>query len=260
MGSKGISIGIDVGSITVKAAAMEDGKLLATQVASTGYNPSEAAKRIYERLLSGLGAKDSLVCGIVATGYGRRSVSFAQRVVTEITCHGKGADFQYPGVRTVIDIGGQDSKAISLDGSGRVQDFAMNDKCAAGTGRFLEVMAKALEVELDLFGKVSLQAPSPSSISSLCTVFAESEVISLIAKGESRDNIIAGIHEAIGTRIASMIERIAVQEPVLMTGGVAKNQGVLETLRKKLGVEIIVPKHPQENGAIGAAIVAAEMR
>ncbi len=259
MGSKAISIGIDVGSITVKAAAMENGQLIATLVANTGYNPQEAAERIYQELLLKSGARESQVCGIIATGYGRRNVAFAQRVVTEITCHGKGANFQFPGVRTVIDIGGQDSKAISLDGNGRVQDFAMNDKCAAGTGRFMEVMAKALEVDLDLFGKIALQAPSPCAISSLCTVFAESEVISLIAKGESRENIIAGIHEAIGARVAAMAERIPIEEPLLMTGGVAKNQGVLQALKRKLGIEIMVPEYPQENGAIGAAILAAEM-
>ncbi len=254
-----VSIGIDVGSITIKAAAVEEGKLLGTLVDETGYDPSKAAERIFKDLLSRLDIPSSRVDGIVATGYGRRSVSFAESVVTEITCHGKGAYFQFPGVRTVIDIGGQDSKAISLDPDGRVVDFAMNDKCAAGTGRFLEVMARALQTDLENFGNLSLQGLKPARISSLCTVFAESEVISLIARGEARENIIAGIHESIGARVAAMTERISIVEPVVMTGGVAKNKGVLEALEKKLGVEIVVPRYPQENGAIGAALMALEV-
>ncbi|MCU0845994.1 MAG: acyl-CoA dehydratase activase, partial [Spirochaetes bacterium] len=194
---------------------------------------------------------------IVATGYGRNSVSFADSSITEITCHAAGAHYLNPRIRSIIDIGGQDSKTISVDDAGRVKDFAMNDKCAAGTGRFLEVMARALEVDLDEFGTLSLRSVNPSKISSLCTVFAESEVISLISKGEIRDNIIAGIHESIAARVVAMAKRVGVVPPIMMTGGVAKNRGVVDALEKKLGSPIEVSASAQENGAIGAAVLAA---
>jgi predicted CoA-substrate-specific enzyme activase len=161
-----------------------------------------------------------------------------------------------PAVRSIIDIGGQDSKAIVADENGSVQDFAMNDKCAAGTGRFLEVMARALEVDIDDFGEVSLKADTPAKISSLCTVFAESEVISLIAKGERRENIIAGIHASIAARVAAMAGRIGLAAPVMMTGGVAKNKGVVSALENKLGQAIEVSPKTQVTGAIGAALIA----
>jgi predicted CoA-substrate-specific enzyme activase len=156
----------------------------------------------------------------------------------------------------VIDIGGQDSKAISVDENGAVRNFAMNDKCAAGTGRFLEVMANALQVDLEDFGRFSLKAERPSKISSLCTVFAESEVISLIAKGEKRENIIAGIHESIASRVVAMASRVGMTAPIMMTGGVAKNAGVLKALETKLGQSIEVSEKTQVTGAIGAALIA----
>ncbi|MFZ2399182.1 MAG: acyl-CoA dehydratase activase, partial [Smithella sp.] len=158
-----------------------------------------------------------------------------------------------------IDIGGQDSKAILLDDNGKVKNFVMNDKCAAGTGRFLEVMARAMEVNLDEFGTMSIKSKNPSKISSLCTVFAESEVISLIAKGEQRQDIIAGIHESIASRISSMAGRVGIKEPVMITGGVARNIGVIHALEKKLGMNIEVSPYAQVNGAIGAAIIAASL-
>jgi predicted CoA-substrate-specific enzyme activase len=164
-----------------------------------------------------------------------------------------------PEIRSVIDIGGQDSKVILLDETGRVKDFAMNDKCAAGTGRFLEVMARALEVEISDFGSLSLSADRPASISSLCTVFAESEVISLISKGESRKNIIAGIHESICVRVLAMANRIGIKSPVMMTGGVAKNIGVVRAFEKAIGSPIEVSDYAQVNGAIGAALLAQDL-
>ena len=165
-----ISVGIDVGSISAKAAMMKDGELVASKVMLTGYNARNAGERIFFDLLAGVDVHREAVDRIVATGYGRNSVDVADKAVTEITCHAAGAHFQDPAVRCVIDIGGQDSKVIAMDATGRVTDFAMNDKCAAGTGRFLEVMARALEVDLDAFGEMSLQADQPAAISSLCTV------------------------------------------------------------------------------------------
>jgi predicted CoA-substrate-specific enzyme activase len=251
------SAGIDVGSISAKAALVKDGGLVGSKVMLTGYNARNAGEQVFADLLRELGLGRQAVGRIVATGYGRNSVDFAHKAVTEITCHAAGAHFQDPAVRCVIDIGGQDSKAIAMDPTGRVRDFAMNDKCAAGTGRFLEVMARALEVDLDAFGEMSLKADRPAAISSLCTVFAESEVISLIAKGERRENIIAGIHESIASRVIAMASRVGISAPVMMTGGVAKNIGVVRALENKSGQSIRVSVHAQVNGAIGAALIAA---
>ena len=252
-----LTAGIDIGSISAKAALVEDGKLLGTTVMLTGYNARNAGKAVLDALLEQTGTSADAIARIVATGYGRNSVDVADKAVTEITCHAAGAHFQDPAVRCIIDIGGQDSKAIALDETGRVKDFAMNDKCAAGTGRFLEVMARALEVDLDAFGEMSLQAEAPATISSLCTVFAESEVISLIARGERRENIIAGIHESIGSRVVAMAKRVGLVDPIMMTGGVAKNIGVVRALEKKSGMAIRVTADAQVNGAIGAALIAA---
>ncbi len=252
--------GIDVGSITTKAAVLADGQILGTRVIFTGYNAETAGMKVYEELLEDLGLEKSAVSRVVSTGYGRRSVKFVDKAMTEIICHGTGAYFLNPHIRSVIDIGGQDSKAILLDEKGKIKNFAMNDKCAAGTGRFLEVMARALEVDLDGFGALSLKAGNPSGISSLCTVFAESEVISLISKGEKRENIIAGIHESIAARIVAMANRVGIIPPVVMTGGVAKNIGVVKALEKKLGMTVEVSEYAQVNGAIGAAILAVDIK
>jgi predicted CoA-substrate-specific enzyme activase len=252
--------GIDIGSITAKAAVMRDDQILGSRVIFTGYNSEAAGRRVYEELLSELGLDRAEVVRIVATGYGRKSVTIADKAVTEIMCHAAGARYLDPSVRSLIDIGGQDSKAVVMDENGRVTNFAMNDKCAAGTGRFLEVMARALEADLDEFGLLSLKAEQPAKISSLCTVFAESEVISLIAKGEIRENIIAGIHEAIASRVSAMASRIGLTAPVMMTGGVARNSGVVRALEKAIGVPVVVSPHAQVNGAIGAACLAREVR
>jgi predicted CoA-substrate-specific enzyme activase len=251
-----ITVGIDVGSITAKAAVIIDGKVVADKLILTGYNARHAGELVFETIIKDLGIDASSIDKIISTGYGRNSVTIADKAVTEITCHAMGAHHLNPAVRSVIDIGGQDSKAIAVDESGSVKDFAMNDKCAAGTGRFLEVMARALEVELDQFGQFSIKADQPSKISSLCTVFAESEVISLISKGEKRDNIIAGIHESIAARVVAMASRIGLKAPIMMTGGVAKNIGVVKALEKKIGQPIEVSPQSQVTGAIGAALLA----
>jgi predicted CoA-substrate-specific enzyme activase len=254
-----ITLGIDVGSITTKAAMFKDGNLAGTAIVMTGYNAESAGRAACDRLLADCGVAFSAVERIVATGYGRSRVGFAGRTVTEITCHAAGAHFLNPATLTVIDIGGQDSKAIALAAGGQVQDFVMNDKCAAGTGRFLEVMARALEVDLDAFGALSALAERPSAISSLCTVFAESEVISLISRGESRENIVAGIHESIAVRVAAMVGRVGLRAPVLMTGGVCRNSGVVRALERRLGCEVEVSDRSPEAGAIGAALIAQRL-
>jgi (R)-2-hydroxyacyl-CoA dehydratese activating ATPase len=251
--------GIDIGSITTKAAIFADKKIVATKVIFTGYNAEASGLKVYEEVLKEAGIDKNAVKKIVSTGYGRNSVKLADKSYTEIMCHAVGAHFLNPHIRSIIDIGGQDSKAILLDDNGKVKNFVMNDKCAAGTGRFLEVMARAMEVNLDEFGAMSIKSKQPSKISSLCTVFAESEVISLIAKGEQRQDIIAGIHESIAARISSMTGRVGLQEPVMITGGVARNIGVIHALEKKLEMKIEVSQYAQVNGAIGAAILAASL-
>lgn len=251
--------GIDIGSITAKAAILKDGMVIGVRVIFTGYNAELAGRTVYQELLGELGLDASAVDKIVSTGYGRNSVSFVDKAVTEIICHGAGAHYLFPHVRSIIDVGGQDSKAMVLDTDGRVKDFAMNDKCAAGTGRFLEVMARALEVDLEAFGDISLKAEKAAKISSICTVFAESEVISLISKGENRESIIAGIHESVASRVAALAKRVRVCAPVMMTGGVAKNRGAVNALEKKLGMAIEVSEYAQTNGAIGAAVVAMKL-
>jgi predicted CoA-substrate-specific enzyme activase len=251
--------GIDIGSISTKAVIMEEGRVLASRVIFTGYNAEAAGRKAFEMVLADTNLAPPDIRRIIATGYGRKSVSFADKAVTEIMCHAAGARFLNPEIRSVIDIGGQDSKAILLDETGRVVNFAMNDKCAAGTGRFLEVMARALEVDLDEFGQLSLQAEAPSKISSLCTVFAESEVVSLIARGEKRENIIAGIHESICVRVLAMANRVGVRGPVAMTGGVAKNIGVVRAFEKVIAAPVEVSPYAQVNGAIGAALLAQNL-
>ena len=251
--------GIDLGSITAKAVVMADGQILASAISFSGYNSAETARRVLAEALEAAGLARQAVVRLVATGYGRIRVPGADKQVTEITCHARGAYWLHPETRTVIDIGGQDSKGIALNGQGRVADFVMNDKCAAGTGRFLEVMARALEEDLDRFGELGLTAPRRAQISSTCTVFAESEVISQIAAGVPKDVIIAGIHEAIAARISGMVGRIAVCDQVVMTGGVARNASVVQMLEEKLGRQILVLPEAQITGAIGAALIAGEL-
>ena len=254
-----IYAGIDIGSITAKAAFIRENRLLGTNVIPAGYNPLNAGIKVFETLLEKVKVSKTDVKAIVSTGYGRAGVNFADKAMTEIICHGTGAYFINPGISGVIDVGGQDSKAILLDTNGQVENFAMNDKCAAGTGRFLEVMANALEVDLNQMGDISLKADNPSKISSICTVFAESEVISMIAGQRKRENIIAGIHKSAAARVAILAVKIKLKEPVMMTGGVAKNKGMVAALEKRLEFKIIVGDSPQENGAIGAAVLASRL-
>ncbi len=254
-----ITLGIDIGSITVKCALLKDNEILATEIDFTGYNVKKAWKVLLDRILEKANLALEQIDSIVSTGYGRESVDIAHKKITEISCHGAGAHFLEPSVRTIIDIGGQDSKIISLNEKGKVVDFVMNDKCAAGTGRFLEVMARAMGVDLEEFGELSLRSKKAVKISNLCTVFAESEVISMISKGEAREDIIAGIHNSIASRIYSMANRINLIPPFMLTGGVAKNKGVVKSIEEKLGQKIIVTPYAQLNGAIGAAYLATHL-
>ncbi len=250
--------GIDVGAITAKAAIFDDEDLLATAVILAGYDRAAAARQVFDQAMAQVGLTREKIARLIGTGYGRIQVPGADRTVTEITCHARGAHYLCPDARTVIDIGGQDSKGIAVSAKGKVLDFVMNDKCAAGTGRFLEVMAHALEVDLVDFGQIALSATKRAKISSTCTVFAESEVVTHVATGMPKAEIIAGIHDAIAARITTMIGRIPVQDTVVLTGGVARNAGVARMLEEKLGRTIVVTEHAQLAGAIGAALIARE--
>jgi (R)-2-hydroxyacyl-CoA dehydratese activating ATPase len=254
-----ITAGVDVGAITAKAAILQGGGVLASAVIMAGYDRAAAACQVLDWTLAQADLTRERVACLVATGYGRVQVPGADRSVTEITCHARGAHHLCPDVRTVIDIGGQDSKGIAVGPAGRVVDFVMNDKCAAGTGRFLEVMAHALEVDLADFGALALSVTRRAKISSTCTVFAESEVVTHLAAGTPRPEIIAGIHEAIAARVATMLGRIPVQDAVVLTGGVARNAGVARMLEEKMGRAIVVPRQAQLAGAIGAALIAQDL-
>ncbi|MGD0153872.1 MAG: acyl-CoA dehydratase activase [Thermacetogeniaceae bacterium] len=251
-----ITAGIDVGSLSTDAVIMQDDQVLAYIIINTGVRAQAAAGHAFGQALEQAGLTEHDVDAVIATGYGRMSVSFANSQVTEISCHGRGSAFLSPDVRTIIDIGGQDSKVIRIDGRGNVVDFLMNDKCAAGTGRFLEVMAQRLELGIEQLGQEDRQAGKAAQISSMCTVFAESEVVSLIAQGVPRPEIVRGLHRSIAERTAGLANRLGLADGVMMTGGVAKNRGVVRALSEKLGVKIAVPPEPQIVGALGAALIA----
>lgn len=253
-----IVAGVDVGSLSAKAVIMKGREILGYSILRTGADSRGAAERSRDAALREAGLDVCDISFTVATGYGRINVPFADSRVTEITCHAKGAHFLFPGTRTVIDIGGQDSKVIRLDAAGRVVDFAMNDKCAAGTGRFLEVMAQALEVDLEEMGRLASKSRKLLTISSMCTVFAESEVVSLVASGHSKEDIIRGLHESVAERVLSLANRVGVEGEVTMTGGVAKNSGVVSAISARLGKKLNLPREPQIVGALGAALIAGE--
>ena len=251
-------VGIDAGSNTVKVVLLDEAKNLFFRVAKTGSNSVKTARETLAKVLAEAGLEGRKPGYIVSTGYGRNYIDFCDKSVTEITCHAKGVRHFIPDARTIIDIGGQDNKVIYLDENGNVQDFLMNDKCAAGTGRFLEVTAGALEISLEQMGEESLKAENEVSISSTCTVFAESEVVSHVARGEQLPDIVAGIHRSIVIRVLGMAQRKPVITPLVVTGGVAKNQGVVQIIQEVVGHEVILPKEPQITGAVGAALIALQ--
>jgi len=254
-----VFLGVDIGSLTVKAVLV-DGHLSmrARGVVPAGYGGQEAAVSLVARLLTQLGITDSDVTYTVVTGYGRVRFAAADAELSEVSCHARGAYHLCPAARTVIDIGGQDSKAIRLDDRGRVIDFAMNDKCAAGTGRFLEVMASALDVTIEHLGSLALQAKHPVAISNTCTVFAETGAISHIARGAAKPDVAAGLHESIARRVLGLAARIGTEPKVVLTGGVALNVGVVGSLEAQSAQKVAVPAEPQLVGALGAALYAVQ--
>ncbi|MGD0230762.1 MAG: acyl-CoA dehydratase activase [Syntrophorhabdales bacterium] len=253
-----IVAGIDIGSITTEALLFDREKgLVGYSILLTGADPGGTSASALDKALQEAGRGRPDVVHTVATGCGRRRAAFAEEAVTEITCLAKGVNYLFPGARTVIDIGGQDTKAIRIDATGRVVEFEMNDKCAAGTGRFLEVMASALKIDLDRMGELSLAHGRHLTISSICTVFAESEVISLVSEGEGLPDILHGISTAIADRTMGLVHRLGgIAGEVVMAGGVAKNSGVVRALEEAMGVVLNIPDEPQVVGALGAALLA----
>lgn len=254
-----IVAGVDIGSLTAKAVILQDTDILGYSIMPAGSDVTAVAERALMEALGKAGLSREQLAAVVSTGYGRAKVPLAGKSVTEITCDARGAQHLFPETGMIIDIGGQDSKVISLDRGGRVIDFAMNDKCAAGTGRFLEVMAQALELKLNELGPVSLKHKKSVVISSMCTVFAESEVVSLIAEGCAKEDILNGLHQAIASRVSAMAQSLRVEKVVALCGGVAKNVGVVKALEQNLRVKVKVPAEPQIIAALGAAICAREI-
>ena len=252
-------IGIDVGSTTAKGILIDsEKKVRAKHILLTGAAASKAIDEILKEIESQSGLQLDDIA-IVGTGYGRARIKNAKKIVTEITCHSIGVHSLNPDIRLLIDVGGQDAKVIRIGKDGRPEDFELNDKCSAGTGRFLEVMARVLGVTLDELGPLALQSNSPSSISSTCTVFAESEVIGHIGAGKNPADIAAGIHESMTTKIVALAKRVKVVPPVCVTGGVALNPAFRFYLSKHLGTELWIPKEPQLTGALGAAVEALRL-
>jgi predicted CoA-substrate-specific enzyme activase len=252
--------GIDAGSTYVKVAVMdENGTLLGHGHGPTGIDAAGTSIRLIESIRADLKLNGASISRIIATGYSRRVIDIAEETVTEIKAHSSGAAWSAPSgvtVRTVIDIGGQDSKVIVIDESGEAVNFVMNDKCAAGTGRFLESLARVLELDVRDLGALSLESDAPAAINSTCVVFAESEVISLVARKKKPRDIVAGIHQALAKRIAAMARKARMEPEVLLTGGGGLNVGIVKALEDELMVDIFVSGHSQFNGAIGAALIA----
>ncbi len=256
-----ITAGVDIGSTASKAVIMVDDRIAASIIGPSDVNPAKTAKTIFEHALGQAGLKADQVEFIVGTGYGRAQVPFANTNISELSCHGRGAYYFLPGVRTVIDIGGQDTKAISIDSKGGLLDFVMNDKCAAGTGRFLENMARSMGMRVGDLEKQHFEAEEPSMISSLCSVFAESEVINLINEGVPPPRIIKGIHISLANRVKALAKRLGIEPEVAVTGGVAKSGAVIDALEEKLGLKMTpFPQgiDPQIVGAVGAALIAVD--
>jgi predicted CoA-substrate-specific enzyme activase len=232
--------------------------LLSTIKGPTGPEHRQLANEVMRRALEQASLQIDDISYIVATGYGRLNVPFADRQITELSCHARGVSSIFPNVRTAIDIGGQDAKCMKID-NGRLISFVMNDKCSAGTGRFLEVTAATLGIRLEDMGDISLKATKKVQISNLCTIFAQQEVVALLSRGEKLENILAGLHDALASRIAALARRLGIEPDLVLTGGVAKNSGMVRAMKENLGCEILVPEEPLLTGALGAAILAKEI-
>ncbi|MEL7597614.1 MAG: acyl-CoA dehydratase activase [Clostridiaceae bacterium] len=250
------TMGLDIGSTASKGVILEDGKKIVAEVAVPSGTGTTGPTRVVNELFSRLNITRDDIAKLIVTGYGRMKYTDSDKQISELSCHTKGVHFLVPTARTIIDIGGQDAKALKLDAKGKLLNFVMNDKCAAGTGRFLDVMARILEVDVSQLGDLSAKSIKGVSISSTCTVFAESEVISHLSSDVPIEDIIAGIHESVAKRVSSLAKRVGIQKDVVMVGGVAQNSGVVTAMEKSLDMNIIVPELAQLTGALGAALYA----
>lgn len=251
--------GVDVGSTQTKAIVIDEkGKIVGRSLIDTGSNVVTAAEKSFLAALESGGISESEVGYIVGTGYGRYKVTFGNTQVTEISCHARGAAHLFPGTRTVLDMGGQDTKAIRVRPNGEVVDFCMNDKCAAGTGRFLQAAAFALEIPLPDLGPTALRAEKAVPISTTCTVFAESEVLSWLGKGKKIEDILLGVHRSIGTRSMALLRRVGIEPEVTFTGGVTRNKGMVQVMNELLDFPVNVGEESHYMGALGAALFALD--
>lgn len=254
-----IAGGVDVGSTQTKAILVDDRRqIVGRALINTGANVTRAADRAFQEALESSGLRREAVVYVVGTGYGRYKVTFGDAQITEISCHARGACFVFPNTRTVIDIGGQDAKGIQVGQGGEVVDFVMNDKCAAGTGRFLANAAEVMDLSLDEIGEISLKATNPVRVSTVCTVFVESDVMAYLAQGKKVEDILAGLHSAIASRTVALVRRIGIEEELTFTGGVSRNVGMVRALEEKLGFKINVNPESHYIGAIGAALHALD--
>lgn len=251
-----LACGLDIGSTTIEIVLLEGRSVVGKCMALSGASPAEHAKRALEGLLEEVRLERSAIARIITTGFGRNYFAQADRAISEITCHAAGVVSEIPEARTIIEIGGQDSKMMRLDQRGLVQDFVMNDRCAAGTGKFIETVARTLSIPVEMTGEAGLRADKPHEISSMCAVFAETEIVGLLHQGASLESVLRGVFNAVARRILGMSGRIGLQNDVVFTGGVAKNVGVRKALAEITGHAIRVPSEPQFTGALGAAILA----
>lgn len=253
------AMGIDFGSTTAKVVILDaEGEVAGSALSQKGAVSDEGVRAAQAEALRQAGITQAEVARVVSTGYGRRMLDIADRTITEITCHARGAVALVPEARVVIDIGGQDSKVIAIDANGLVARFAMNDRCAAGTGKFLEVLARAVNIELEQMGSIALAATETVSITSLCATFAETEVISLLAEGVTKPVVLAAVHQSIANRTVGLVARVGKRDPVVMTGGVAQNVAAVHYLQKALDTTLIIPEGAQLAGALGAALFALD--
>ncbi|MBT9582919.1 2-hydroxyglutaryl-CoA dehydratase [bacterium] len=251
--------GVDVGSTQTKAVIVDgEGRIVSRALKDTGANVVTAAEKAYNAALQASGIREEEVLYVIGTGYGRYKVTFGDSQVTEISCHARGAVNMFPKTRTVIDMGGQDTKAIRIHENGEVQDFCMNDKCAAGTGRFLQAASFALEIPLDELGATAMRATRPVQITTTCTVFAESEVLSWLERGKKIEDILMGVHRSIGTRSVSLARRVGIMSEVTFTGGVTRNQAMVDVLAELCGCPINVSEDSHYMGALGASLFALD--
>jgi predicted CoA-substrate-specific enzyme activase len=249
--------GIDIGSTMTKVVIM-DSEIITSNIGPTGPEQRRLANKVMEKALQAVDLPFKDITYVVATGYGRINVPFADKQITEISCHAKGVGHFFPDARTIIEVGGQDCKGIKIN-RGKPIDFVMNDKCAAGTGRFLEIIADALGVSIEEMGERGLKSNNPAKISNICTVFAEQEVVAGLAEGVPLNDLVAGILESLANRVSRMVNRLRVEEKVIVTGGGAKNAGLVKALSDKMGYAVAVPNEPLLTGAVGAALLGKDI-